>query len=374
MSDERVEALERRVEELTRLLETKQDRTEAPAADEPVSRRAALRTAGMLAAGAVAGGVGAIAAASPAAATTAYYSATGSLPGLTASTTNPSFPAISASATSDAAAIQAYSSSAGAALMADGSQTSIQAYGPAGGTGVDVQLNGIGAIGLKVSGLYSDSKAIVATSSDTAVTGSSGNVGGSFGGLRAALHLAVGSGDPGEAFGVTFADGDIQRSTDGSLWYCIEAGLGAPARWRKISGPSTGGAFHPVTPFRAYDSRKSAYTVNGPIANSTQRTIRIADSHNVADGTTLVSYVIPAGATAIAANVTVTATTGNSYFCINPGGTTTLGASTINWFGAGQTIANGVILKVSDTLEVTVVAGNSAGSAQLIIDVTGYWR
>lgn len=39
----------------------------------------------------------------------------------------------------------------------------------------------------------------------------------------------------------------------GSLWYCVTSGT--PGTWRQLSGATTAGAHHPVTPGRIYDSR-----------------------------------------------------------------------------------------------------------------------
>ena len=376
MADDRIASLEAEVRELRALLESKVDRAEVPSADEPVSRRAALRTAGVLAAGAIAGGVGMVASASPAAATTAGpYTATSSDPALTVQAAN------------GKSAILATSSSSAATIDATGAPA-VKATGQFGGNGVEAS----GSYGVVTIG----SSAGILAQGYYAAFGDSASAGGDFAGNPAvsafgvynsvsgfggyaiaaegqngAILLTSTQGPPNGRVLRAVSSGVLDVDTNGDLWFSVAAGL--PGTWRKIAGSTTAGAFHAIAPMRAYDSRKSAYSEHGVIANGTTRLVSVADSHNVADGALLVSEVVPAGATAIAANVTVTGTTGTGYFCINPGGTTTLGASTINWFGAGQTLANGVVLAVNDNRKVTIVAGNAAGSAHCIIDVTGYW-
>jgi hypothetical protein len=107
------------------------------------------------------------------------------------------------------------------------------------------------------------------------------------------------------------------------------------------------------------------------LSGGQNRTISVANSYNVS-GTLVTSDFIPAGATAVFANVTVVDTVGAGYLSINPGGTTAVAASTINWSANGQVLANGISLTLNASREITVVNG-SGGSTQFIIDITGYW-
>ena len=66
-------------------------------------------------------------------------------------------------------------------------------------------------------------------------------------------------------------------------------------------------------------------------------------------------------------------TDGAGFLVCNPGGTTTVDASTINWSAAGQVLANGVILALDDQRRLTIVAGGG-GTTHVLVDVTGYWR
>ena len=161
------------------------------------------------------------------------------------------------------------------------------------------------------------------------------------------------------------------ESAGGDLWFCVAAGT--PGTWRKITGPAVAGAFHALTPGRVYDSRQTLPTP-GALGSGSNRTLSVADRRdaNATTGAVVQADFVPAGATAIAANVTVTGTIGGGFLVCNPGGVTTVGASTINWSAAGQTLANGVILTLDATRKITVVAGGG-GATDFIIDVTGYF-
>ncbi len=122
-----------------------------------------------------------------------------------------------------------------------------------------------------------------------------------------------------------------------------------------------------------YDSRQPLPSP-GILSAGQNRLVSVADARNVNSGATTTIGVIPDRAVAVAANVTVTGTSGQGYLSINSGGNTVISASTINWFGSGQTLANGVILTLNASREITVICGSGSGSAtHFIIDITGYF-
>ena len=134
------------------------------------------------------------------------------------------------------------------------------------------------------------------------------------------------------------------------------------------------GEFHPVDPARVYDSRRPLpLPALGTLGTGLNRLVSVADSRNITSGAVIASNIVPSNAVAIAANVTVTASTGTGYLSINPGGNTTVSASTINWFGSSQTLANGVILTLNANREITVICGGTASATHFLIDVTGYF-
>ena len=166
-----------------------------------------------------------------------------------------------------------------------------------------------------------------------------------------------------------FGKGTLETDNAGNVWYCYEAGT--PGKWRKLAGAGTAGAFHPITPTRVYDSRAAA-PAPGPIASGTNRLVSVADGRDGA-GAVTAANIVASGATAVAANITITGTTGTfGYLAINPGGNTVEGASTINWSAPGLSIANGVTLTLNTTRQLTVIC-NGGGTTHFIIDIAGYY-
>lgn len=157
------------------------------------------------------------------------------------------------------------------------------------------------------------------------------------------------------------ASGDLFCDATGSLWLCVAGG--APGTFRQIGGPTTAGALHPIAPARVYDSRLSG----GAMSLGAPRMIQVATA--TAGGT-----VVPPGAIAIAYNLTVTGTLGMGWLALIPAGAAFGGTSSINWFGSGQTLANGGIVKLGGDRRCDVWIGGQTGAAtQIIIDITGFY-
>lgn len=80
--------------------------------------------------------------------------------------------------------------------------------------------------------------------------------------------------------------------------------------------------------------------------------------------------VVPAGATAVACNITLDAAEApGGYLAFTPGGPASFSASTINWHQAGQIIANGAILELDANCDFKVLSG--AGATHFLVDITG---
>lgn len=156
---------------------------------------------------------------------------------------------------------------------------------------------------------------------------------------------------------------------NGDLWFCVDDA--STRRWRKITGKGVAGGFHAVTPGRVHDSRP-AQGGAGPLATGNNRTISVATRINPVGGAVLENNFVPAGAFAVTLNITAVNTVGNGFIGVNPGGGTTMGASSINWT-AGQTIANGIVCALNASRQLTIVAGGAATSTNFIIDITGYY-
>jgi uncharacterized repeat protein (TIGR01451 family) len=125
------------------------------------------------------------------------------------------------------------------------------------------------------------------------------------------------------------------------------------------------GSFFTVTPCRVADTRDPT-SPNGPpaLAAGSDRTLVLAGICG-----------IPAGATALAVNVTVTGPAAPGHLRLYPADIAIVPlASTIN-FTPGLTRANNAVVTASADGAVRVtVLNRSAGEVQLILDVTGYFE
>jgi hypothetical protein len=121
-------------------------------------------------------------------------------------------------------------------------------------------------------------------------------------------------------------------------------------------------AFHTLTPCRAIDTRGAAGPYGAPaLQPGGIRTFVLANRCG-----------IPVTAKSVAANVAVSQPTAGGYLTIFPAGGAVPLASAIN-FSAGQTRANNAVMKLGAGGAISVQSGLS-GSAQLILDVTGYFE
>lgn len=132
---------------------------------------------------------------------------------------------------------------------------------------------------------------------------------------------------------------------------------------------SSGALFYPTDPTRVLDTR----TVSGGTGaiGTGEKNVRIASVARALP--TLGGAVqVPAGATAIAFNLTVTATTSEGHLRVYPPGTPLTTASTINWPDAGYSRANGTVGSISPSLEVAIYNGSTPADA--LIDTLGYYH
>ena len=252
----------------------------------------------------------------------------------------------------------------------------VRGDGRDGGTGID----GYGGTGVSGTGISSTGSSTgVAGSGNTGVRGfgtvigvagvglAAGSVGLGAVGARAAVLLTSGTGSQPPNRTDAHVAGEIDLDGNGTAWLCVTDGT--PGIWRKIGGATTAGALHAISPVRAFDSR---WTGNTRLSNGLNKVVSVADAHNLAGGVTTPD-IVPAGATAIAYNVTVTRTTGQGFLSVNPGDATAVTSSSINWFGESQDIANGLIVALDGSRQIKVFGGGG-GSTDFVIDVTGYFR
>ena len=121
--------------------------------------------------------------------------------------------------------------------------------------------------------------------------------------------------------------------------------------------------FHTVAPCRVLDTRDANGPYGGPpLAAGPERTFAIAGRCGV-----------PASASVLSCNVTVTGSTAPGHLTFYPVGSAASPTSTIN-FRAGQTRASDALLSPSASGGLAVAAGISSGSVHLIMDVSGYFE
>lgn len=123
-------------------------------------------------------------------------------------------------------------------------------------------------------------------------------------------------------------------------------------------------SLYTVTPCRLIDTRGATGTWGGPsLAAGSDRTFPITGQ-----------CAIPAGARAISVNVAVTRpTTGPGFLTLYPGGAPLPLAATIN-YSAGQTRAGNAIVKLGAAGDLAVRCGQGSGTADLVLDVSGYFK
>lgn len=133
--------------------------------------------------------------------------------------------------------------------------------------------------------------------------------------------------------------------------------------------------FVAIDPARVYNSlwpASSGVTVGPLTAAQGGRLISVKDARG-ATGTVTQANIVPAGATAVAFNLTVTAQTTSGYVSIAPGSVTTApNSSTINWSRPLQTVANGFVTGLDANRQIRAYVGGN-GSTAVIIDIVGYY-
>ena len=124
----------------------------------------------------------------------------------------------------------------------------------------------------------------------------------------------------------------------------------------------SGSTFVPLTPSRILDTR-SGNGLSGPFICHSARMFQVAGRGGV-----------PANATAVTGNLTVTSQTSLGYLYVGPTAMDNPTSSTLN-FPLGDDRANGltVALGTAGTLSVTYVAPTPGKIAHVIFDVTGYF-
>ena len=119
--------------------------------------------------------------------------------------------------------------------------------------------------------------------------------------------------------------------------------------------------YFPVAPARICDTRASNSTECAGKALSAGGTLKVQVTGEGG---------VPAGATAVVANVTVTGATAQSFLTAYPDGTTRPLASNLNFTG-GQTVPNLVTVPLSSAGAIDLY--NATGTVNALVDVDGYY-
>jgi len=123
--------------------------------------------------------------------------------------------------------------------------------------------------------------------------------------------------------------------------------------------------YQSFTPCRVVDTRNSPGDFGGPklFASGTRNFNLVPSGGGCGD-------TLPAGAKALAINVTITDTENTGFLTIWPGGQAQPNASVINWTTSGTTIANAIIVPVGADGSINVF---SSQGTHLILDISGYF-
>ncbi|MDQ1249812.1 MAG: Fibronectin type protein [Actinomycetota bacterium] len=168
--------------------------------------------------------------------------------------------------------------------------------------------------------------------------------------------------------GVEYEFGVVATSPDQSHSPVVAAATATP------TGGTGASVFVPIDPARVYDTRRAGPggTPNPIPGNLGSRVMQVADAIDIVTGQVVQKNVVPAGATAVAFNLTATNTHDRGWFSIAPGDAGTYAASTVNWPGGQDVIANGLTVKVA--ADRTVKVFNGAGQpTDAVLDIVGYF-
>lgn len=156
----------------------------------------------------------------------------------------------------------------------------------------------------------------------------------------------------------------ITAGPDGALWFTEEVGNRIGRITTGVVAP--GASFFSLAPCRVLDTRNAPGALGGPPLQPAGS----ADRAFVVTGVCL----IPADATVISVNVTVTNTAGSGYLSLYRGDGARTGTYSIS-FLAGQTRANNAIVQLAlDGSGSLKVQNTAPGNVDFVLDVNGFFR
>ncbi|HEX8092567.1 hypothetical protein [Jatrophihabitans sp.] len=134
------------------------------------------------------------------------------------------------------------------------------------------------------------------------------------------------------------------------------------AGYYRSGAPSAAGAFGSLPSTRVLDTRSGTGAAEAPLASGATLAVKVAG----------VGGVPPGGVSAVLVNIITVSATQPGYLTGWASATTRPRTSIIN-FGAGQAIANEVVLPVGADGSIALYNG-SAGTVQVVADLTAYYR
>ena len=183
---------------------------------------------------------------------------------------------------------------------------------------------------------------------------------------------------PAVSYVVNWGDGTVSAPTPGSA---IDIGTAMTHTYAKIgsyiitdTAEEVGGTS--TSAITVFTTAGSTYTPSGPTRILDTRKGTGAPTAKVPVGSSITVQVggvgaIPWNVTAVALNLTVTDTAGSGFLSVVPAGD---GESTSNLnYAPGQTVANSVIVPVSESGAITVYNTGPSGSVDVVADISGYF-
>ncbi len=165
--------------------------------------------------------------------------------------------------------------------------------------------------------------------------------------------------------------GELYVDAEGTMWFTVPA-FGGGVRWMRLAAPTSAGAYQAIDPARAYDSRQIGYAQRGPLVRTEVRQVSVAAGHD-GSGAIIRPDAVPSGASAAMVNVTVANPTAENFVSVVSGDRTSAVTSVVNWSPGTTQIANALVVPISSLRTISIICGEQAGSADVIIDVFGYY-
>ncbi|MFN2384804.1 MAG: hypothetical protein ABR576_00685 [Thermoanaerobaculia bacterium] len=151
----------------------------------------------------------------------------------------------------------------------------------------------------------------------------------------------------------------VTAGPDGDVWFTdsLQNAIG------RVTAGTPAGSYFTIPPCRLADTRApDGHRGGPPLAAGFERLFPAAGTCG-----------IPATATAVSVNVTVTQPGSDGHVTIYPGGMPLPGTPTVH-FRSGQTRAGNGVVAIVGTGALAVTAGHSTGTVHLVIDTAGYFH